>query len=311
MTLFGSNGAPPVILESEKGWTPVGVFNWQAASAAPAGSKRRWRLESCYEHVRSSGPVALQIRLKGVSGVPVFTHPWLESADRMSAACSNWFEDNNLLQTGKGYVEARLIAPPRTPVSARLYSVQMEAWDTPEGRTDSHSPSGPDVQLAYARPLPTEKNIRPKDPNAFDPALTEKAAREFSLQFVEACLTGDLPSYYRMQSPQVRSLDSGKAMARYRLNPPLDIPGVKNLESYKNRFEFTMHPVSDLKELFPEWFDARRPWTPGPDAYLFLGHRDRFSGTFPEGVNYLVFLVEPDGSGGWKVTARPPEKPGS
>lgn len=310
--LFGGDSAPPVFLESEKGWTPIGVFDLDSDGmpSAEDGTTRRWRLETSYEHARSSGPVTLQIRLRGNEGGAVFTHPWSEGADRLADAYSNWFEESvaSLSAGGKGYVEARLIAPPRTPLTGRLYSVSMEIWDRREGET-GREPAGPAVQLAYARPLPTDRPSPsdPSDQDAEDPERGAEAALAFSLEFVESCLTGDLPAFYRSQADPIRGLDDGKAMARYRLNPPRSIPGVTNLDEYKRRFDYSIHSASDLVDLFPEWFSEDRPWNPGDNAFLFMGHRDRLGGAFPEGVDYLVFLVEPVEGEGWRVVARPSE----
>ena len=312
IVLFGGDSAPPVYLESEKGWTPIAAFDLdESAILSPEdGALRRWRLETSYEHARSSGPATLQIRLRGAEGDPVFTHPWSEGADRMAEAYSNWFEDAalSLSSTGRGYLEARLIAPPRTPLTGKLYSVSIEAWDRSE-QVDNRGPAGPAVQLAYARPLPTGRPgpTDRADQDAEDPRLNAEAALEFSLTFVESCLIGDLPVFYRSQGDPVRSLDDGKAMPRYRLTPPSSIPGVSSIDDYRRRFDYSIRPVSDLTELFPEWFDSSRPWTPGENAFLFMGSRDRMGSASPSQVGYLVFLVEPDEEGNWKVAARPSE----
>ena len=308
--LFGDDSAPPVYLESSRDWIPIAAFDFEAAGLPhrPEGGQRRWRLETRYEHTPASGPVTLQIRLRGAEGDPVFTHPWSEGADRLAEAYSNWYIDTEELMNGsdRGYVEARLIAPPRTPLSGRLYSVSIEAWDRVE-TVKSKRPAGPEVQLAYARPLPSRASspVGRADHDAVDPNLSSDAALSFALGFVEACLSGDLPTYYRSQNDPVRSLDDGRAMPRYRLNPPASIPGLGSLDDYRRRFDYSIHPASDLKELFPEWFDPDRPWTPDEDAFLFLGHHDRLGGSLPDEVDYLVFLIEPDGDGGWKVAARP------
>ena len=303
--LFGD--APPVHLESERGWTTIGSFDLGRAElpVLPEEASRRWRLETSYEHAGSSGPVTLQIRLRGVENGAVFTHPWSEGADRLADAYSNWFEETgaSLSAGARGFVEARLIAPPRTPLTGRLYSVRLEAWDRLISDGPSE-PAGPAVQLAYARPLPTARVGTAVPADAENPETGIAAALDFAFGFVGVSLSGDLPAYYRAQADPVRSLDDGMAMPRYRLNPPLSIPGIATLEDYKRRFDYSIHAAADLEDLFPEWFESGRPWTPGENAYLFMGSRDRLGGKLTEGVDYLVFLVE-FGDDGWKVTARP------
>ncbi len=312
--LFGDRSFPPVVLDSERGWIPIAAVDWNSLDIEMPleGVTRRWRLRTTYEHSRSSGPSTVQIRLRGPVAGQTFTHPWSEGADRKVDAYSNWFEDAEALmgREGRGYVEARLVAPPRAPLSGKLYSVTLEAWDAElESEQAVESPAGPDVQLAYTRPLPMARSGKspaaPADKDAEDPELGIERALEFALSFVEACLIGDLPSYYRTQASQVRSLDDGMAVAKYRLNPPRGIPGIVGLEDYKRRYDYRIYDASVFSELFPEWFDTERPWIPNENSFLFMGHRDRLSGAFPEGVDYLVFLVETDQKGNWSVVARP------
>lgn len=312
--LFGDGTAPPVLIDSERGWIPIAAIDWDDRDIDIPGldEGRRWRLKTSYEHARSSGPATIQVRLRGPVTGPTFTHPWSEGADLKAEAYSNWFEDTESIvgSGGRGYVEVRLIAPPRTPLSGKLHSITLEAWDynhNPERAAETAS--GPNVNLAYAKPLPMARvensPAAAADFDAENPDIGPEAALAFSLSFVEACLTGDLPAYYRTQADPVRSLDDGKAVAKYRLNPPRGIPGIADLDDYKRRYEYKIYDSSIYGELFPEWFDTSRPWIPGEKSFLFMGHRDRYSGAFPDGVDYLVFLVEADSEGNWKVMARP------
>lgn len=314
IVLFGDGSAPPAVLDSERGWVTIAPIDWETRNIdSPMESEsRRWRLRTNYEHARSSGPTTLQIRLRGTGSVPTFTHPWSEGADRKAEVYSNWFEDidTEMGRSGRGYVEARLIAAPRTPLSGKIFSITLEAWDTDlEPEQAVEAPAGPDVQLAYARPLPMVLNRKSpaaaSDDDAENPETGPEAALDFALSFVEACLTGNLPAYYRTQADPVRSLDDGMAMAKYRLSPPRGIPGISGLDDYKRRYNFKIFDMAVFSLLFPEWFDTSRPWIPGENSYLFMGHRDRLSEAFPESVDYLVFLVETDEDGNWRVVARP------
>ena len=308
LVLLGSDSAPPVILDSDRGWTGIATIDWDSLQLPVlySNSSRKWRLHTSYEHSRAGGQTTIQIRIRNPESAPVFTHPWSEGTDVQADVYSNWYEDENasLIQEGRSLVEARFISPPRTPVSGKLYSLTLEAWDTPPTTEKSAESAGPAVQLAYARPLPTGRPAE-HSRDAVNPDLTPEAAMRFALDFVNACITGDLPAYYRSQADPVRSLDDGKAMPRYRMNPPERIPGVAAIEDYKRRYDYKIYPETVYRELFPEWFDPSRPWIPGENSYLFLGHQDRLSGTNPEGVDYLVFLIEADSEGNWKVVGRP------
>ena len=313
VVLFGSESAPPAALDSQRGWMEVTSIDWEKLDIPPvaSGGSRNWRLHTTYDYSHSSGPTTIQVRFRSVSTVPIFTHPWQEGVETKADVYSNWFEDTDTLLgvDGRFLVEARFIAPPHTPVTGRLFSVTLEAWDKDNESEEIVKSAGPDVQLAYARPLPMERigkgPASRQDEDADKPELSPEAAMNFALSFVEACVTGDLPAYYRSQADPVRSLDNGKAMARYRLNPPTGIPGITKIEDYKRRFNYKIYASETYKELFPEWYEPSRPWIPGENAYMFMGHQDRLSASNPEGVDYLVFLVEADADGNWKVVARP------
>ncbi len=313
IVLFGSESAPPATLDSRRGWTEVTSIDWEklGITSVASGGSRKWRLHTTYDYSRSSSPTTVQIRLRSASSVPTFTHPWQEGADTHADVYSNWFEEKDSLlgADGRFLVEARFITPPRTPVTGRLFTVTLEAWDNCSNDEKSVESTGPDVQLAYARPLPMERigkgPASRQDEDADIPGLSPEAAMNFALSFVEACVTGDLPTYYRSQADPVRSLDDGKAMARYRLRPPIGIPGITNIKDYKRRFNYKIYTSDTYQELFPEWYEPSRPWIPGKNAFLFIGHQDRLSAANPEGVDYLVFLVEADADGDWKVVARP------
>jgi len=302
--LFGTEIDTPIEISSEKGWIPLAAIDWDSDEIEqyPDSQEIRWRLRTSYEHRRASGPSTVQIRLRGATMGPTFTHPWSEGADRKVDAYSNWFEfsGQSVEINGRGYIEARLIAPPRIPLSARVYSVVMEVWEM--GSTERMTP---EVRLSYASPLPRKSPAAPADDNATNPKLTLLAAESFALDFVEACITGNLSKYFNAQADPVRLLDSGKAVAKYKQSPPGIIEGITNLEDYKNTYDYRLYDVSAISQLFPEWFDKNRPWTPDENSYLFMGHFSKNGKRLPLEIDYLVFLIEADADGNWKVVGRP------
>ena len=303
--IFGAKN-PPAVLDSTRGWMNVGTVDLRTNALGAPGDRvrRRWRVKSVYEHPRSGGAAALQLRIRDNSADAVFTHPWSERADRGAESYSNWYEEMGeaVELENLRVIEARLVAPPRTPLTATLYTVTIEAWDRLPA-DEAVQPVYPDIQLAYARPLPREDGAdAPDDSSAWaDP----NEAMSFALSFVEAALTGDLAGYYRSQADPLRSLDDGGAMARYRRAPPAAMRGVDSIEEYKRRFDYRVYDADTFSELFPEWFDASRAWTPGRDTYLFMGNRSRLGERIPEEVDFLTFLVGRDEFGEWKVIARP------
>ena len=162
--------------------------------------------------------------------------------------------------------------------------------------------------MAYASPLPFRPSAGPADAGsaaASAQAPSRSAAARFALDFVSSCLAGDLAAYYRAQSDTLRYLDDGSAVAKYRMPPPASIPGVENLQDYEKRFAWRLYAPDEYRGIFPEWFSPDRPWVPGDDDYLFLGHQERGGGSPSSSADYLVFLVSPTADGGWTVAARP------
>lgn len=317
--IFGEKN-PPAILESTRGWMNVGTVDLRTrgVEAPGEGVRRRWRVKSVYEHPRSGGAAALQLRIRDNSADAVFTHPWSERADRGAESYSNWYEEMGeaVELENLRVIEARLVAPPRTPLTATLYTVTIEAWDRLPA-DEAVQPVYPDIQLAYARPLPGEDEAGAPDDGAgradarvntqVNTRADANEAMDFALSFVEAALTGDLAGYYRSQADPLRSLDDGGAAARYRQAPPAAMRGVDSIDEYKRRFDYRVYDADTFSELFPEWFDDSRAWTPGRDTYLFMGNRSRLGERIPEEVDFLTFLVGRDEFGDWKVIARPIE----
>lgn len=297
-TIFGETGVPPVILDSSRDWTTIAVIDWDRIEYSATGRKtaRIWRLRSRYEHQVSGGPATIQVRIRNQTGTSVFTHSWAQSADRSAETYSNWLEDTKRrVDSGeRSIVEAKLIAPPRTPLQGTLYAVSMEAWDVVPNKIQP-SQGSPPVQLAYTQP----PIAQPRTPHTQPPPL------DFALKFVDFCITGDLAAYYRFQSDTVHSLDDGSPQQKYRLPPPAGIPGISTIQDYKDRFDYKLYDMETYGAMFPEWFDVSREWIPGTDTYLFMGHKDnRKQANFGE-VDFLVFLIGMDQSGAWKVVARP------
>jgi len=302
ITLFGAGLNTPIEISSEKGWIPIAAIDWNSNGIEwySGLQETRWRLRTSYEHRRASGPSTIQVRLRGTAVGPTFTHPWSEGADRKVDAYSNWFEfsSQSIGLGGRGYIEARLIAPPRIPLSAKIYSVVLEAWEMPPSVT-------PEVRLSYANPLPRKSPAAPADANATNPRLGPLAAESFALVFVEACITGDFSKYFNSQANPIRLLDSGRALAKYKQSPPRNIEGVRSLEDYKSMYEYKLYDSDAIRQLFPEWFDENRPWIPGENSYLFMGHLSKNGKRLPPDIDYLVFLIEADEDGNWMVVGRP------
>lgn len=306
VVLFNESDGSPSILDSSRGWTSIAVVEWALTERTPVieESIRRWRIRSRYEHQGSGGPATVQIRILTPDGPSLFTHPWSQNAERYAEAYSNWFEDpKHVMDSGeRSIVEARLIAPPRTPLTGSLYALSIEAWDllpkTVQPSTETSS-----VHLAYSRTAPKIPAPSIINPDVNPPG--EERALALALQFVEHCITGDLSAYYRSQADTIYSLDDGSVLQKYRLSLPANIPGVSTLKDYKNRFEYHIYNQSIYSEMFPEWFQESREWIPDNNSYLFMGHIDKYNTENLDDIDFLVFIVGFDEKGQLKVIARP------
>ena len=305
ITLFDNQGMQPVLLDSNRDWIPIGSIDSNQLELLSKTSMegQRFRLRSRYEHQSSGGPSTIQVRARNQSGVYVFTHPWAQSADSNSEFYSNWYEDG---QGGMGkspsIIEARLIAPPRTPIVGKLYSISMEAW-TLVKKNEKSPELGSGVQLAHSRPLPI---IQPgvERESDYNSSHADEAL-DFALNFIEASISGDLAAFYRAHSAHIHSLEDGKSHNKYRLSPPKILAGINSLDDYRRRFNFKLYNEETFQAMFPEWFDSSREWVPPQDAYLFMGHQDRLKIANISEIDYLVFMISKDISGEWKIIARP------
>ncbi len=304
LTIFGGPETPPVILDSSRGWTAIAVIDWDTVKSHSTNKKspRIWRLRSRYEHQSSGGPVTLQVRIFNQAGTSLFTHDWAQSVQKENDSYSNWFEDiRRLVDSGdRSIVEAKLIASPRIPLQGTIYAISMEVWEMQaKSIRPSHEESS--VQLAYTRaPRINSENYRNQP---FNTGL--QTAMEFSLTFIESCITGDLTEYYRSQNDTIRILDDGSSRQKYSLPLPSGIPGISTLQDYRKHFIYRIYSIETFSRMFPEWFDISREWSPDMDMYLFMGNENNIKHIDLSGVDFLVFLVGLDIDGEWKVLARP------
>ena len=176
-----------------QGWVPVAILDLGKTDIREPAISKRWRLLSRYEYNGVGGPATLQVRFRGPIAGPTFTHPWTEGTDITSEAYSNWFEDrdnNKIISSERLYVDARLIAPPRTPLTGKLYGIILEVWDNEEIESKHKYPADTNiadagVRYAYSQPLGTAPfKLPPKK------EYSESDALEFALSFVNSCSYG-------------------------------------------------------------------------------------------------------------------------
>lgn len=306
ITLFDSRNQQPFLINSDGGWTEIRqIYEEDLNSIQPPlpGMERKWRVNTSYiDESTQLGQSTLQVRLTQPNAQnAVFTMPWTERASRWQEKDSNWyipFSGNGMLMEGNATLAVRLVAPPRSSVPGKIYKIELEAWDFPLAGTGNDTT--PRLQMAFSTPaelmVPVEglKEIENK----------RDAAREFALDFIEHNIEGNLPAFYKSLSDNLRVLESGFSQSRYRIAPPATDLSAYSMDDYKKNYHYHIYSYDEYAELFPQWFEDGRRWSPDRDCYLFLG-TEVLPGMndFMKGEN-LVFMLKSE-EGKWRIIALP------
>ena len=309
VTLYDSRNSQPFTVNSDGGWIDISpVYSEAFTRLQPPlpGTLRKWRVRTSYiDESRSSGQSTLQVKLRPYDdSSAIFTLPWTEKASRLQEKNSNWYipySGNGMILESNGVLSVRLIAPPHSASPGRIYKIELEAWDFP-GAADNPVKESPELNMAFSSPtdfsIPSERSAAG---NRQD--LREKA-EAFALNFVEANISGDLPAFYKALAQNLKILDTGLSRDRYRVAPPASDLSAYSLSDYKRNYRPHIYNYEEYAELFPQWFEEGRRWSPDENCYLFLG-TEVLPGKkdFMDGEN-LVFMIRFSG-GEAKIIAIP------
>ena len=307
LTLYDSHSYQPFLVNSDGGWMEVRkIYKEDFNSFIPSlpGTIRKWRVKTTYiDESGQNGQSTLQVKLRSFDAPgPVFTLPWTEKASRWQEKNSNWFipyGGNGMIINDNAVLSVRLIAPPRSSAPGKIYKIELEAWDFP---TDERQEDSPELQMAFSSPSQLMvPNDRFKPSNSIE---TKDEAIRFSLDFIQHNIDGDLAGFYKSLSENLKGLDTGLSQSRYRIAPPAtDLSGY-TLADYKRNYRYHIYDYEQYSELFPQWFDGERRWSPDNQCYLFLGTEVMpGQSDFMKGEN-LVFMVRQE-QGQWKIIALP------
>ncbi len=300
LTLYDSRNSQPFTVNSDGGWmdiSPVYSETFSRMQPPLPGTLRKWRVKTSYiDESRSMGQSTLQVKLRPYNAsAAVFTLPWTEKASRWQEKNSNWYtpySGNGMIIDGNGMLSVRLIAPPRSSSPGRIYKIELEAWDFPS-TSDMPEAMTPELNMAFTSP--TDFSI-PKERSAAGQRreLREKA-EAFAMEFVEANISGDLPAFYKSLSQNLKILETGLSKDRYRVAPPAADLSSYSLADYKRNYRPHLYSYEEYAELFPQWFEEGRRWSPDENCYLFLG-TEVLPGKsdFMNGEN-LVFMIRFNG----------------
>jgi hypothetical protein len=309
LTLYDSHSSQPFLINSDGGWMEIRqIYKEDFNSIKPPfpGTIRKWRVKTTYiDESGQNGQSTLQVKLRQHDAQgPVFTLPWTENASRWQEKSSNWFipyDGFGVILKENAMLSVRLIAPPRSAAPGKIYKIELEAWDFLKDPEDFNTKI-PGHQMAFSSPSELMNPI-----NQFRSSDSMKAKDEairFSLDFVQSNIEGNLPTFYKSLSDNLKVLETGLSQSRYRVAPPAtDLSGY-TLSEYKRNYRYHIYKYDDYAELFPQWFEEGRRWSPDRNCYLFLG-TEVLPGQvdFMKGEN-LVFMVSQE-QGSWKIIALP------
>jgi hypothetical protein len=312
-TIFEDAGNNPIIVSDERGWVDIGqadLSNFFRIKTSSHDSTRKWRVVVTYLDENRTGQTTLQIRFRGEGFTTLFTLPWSQINSVPFSEESNWFIAERMApQSYNSLCSARLISPPGASQPGKIYKITLEAWEFSK-KVERETLSYEDTLLASTRVL---KPMGQKDLNQVKDEIAEEKnkidkveALEFSLDFVEASLYGNLPEFYRMLNDEVHSLSTGNNYSKFVINPPEGVKSRWSLDDYKNDYDYRIYSYDEYTELFPEWISDQRDWTPDSTCYLFMGNsikENKFA--FFSQEDLLVFMVSYDSKNEWSVVAQP------
>ncbi|MDC7234001.1 MAG: hypothetical protein PQJ58_12280 [Spirochaetales bacterium] len=311
ITLYNSHSSQAFRLNSDEGWKEIRqIFaeDFNAIQPPLPGMSRKWRVVTSYVDESSQiGQSTLQVKLGQYNSKDaVFTLPWTEKASRWQEKESNWFipySGNGMIMEGTATLSVRLVAPPRSAAPGKVYKIELEAWDFPSDEEIRENTS-PTLQMAFSSPaelmVPNNRELR---------SLNEKQnarseAQDFALKFIESKIDGNLPAFYKALSNDLKVLETGYSLSRYRIAPPASDLSRYTMADYKRNYRYHIYSYDEYAELFPQWFEPGRRWSPDRSCYLFLG-TEVLPGRsdFMAGENLVFMLKQVDGQ--WSIIALP------
>jgi hypothetical protein len=302
-TIFKTDDADGFNIDSDGKWVPLNRLNKPFTEEFPeplTGSTRKWRIVSKYSDSDSSINTSFQIRFMTNSFVrPTFSFVRPLGYQGVIETLSNWFqfEDGTNKRTYKGDagIYARVIAPPTTKNTGKIYSIELEAWDVI---------SSGDKSVAIAsRSLP-ENTTNSSSLNSALKEISEEEARGFAVLVMETLIGKDEKEFNALLADKCYSLENGgiyydKSLPHY-ANLKKDIKSTHiTLANYKKEYKPTLIKYEEYSDLFPHWLEDGRDWKPSKSDFLLFANLP-INGEFRQ----VVFMIGKSG-GKWEIKAIP------
>ncbi len=268
------------------------------------GYVRKWRIFSNYSDSDPSIKTSFQIKfMTSTFKRPTFSFTRPLGYNGKLEGFSDWFQfedgSNERIYNGDASVYARIISPPTTANTGKIYSVELQAWDKLSENADT--------RFAAGRALPGTNLFSKLTKNS--KIKTKDQASEFALQVMASIFNKDKKEFTELLSDKCYSLEYGTVY--YKDNFPLydDLKEITKdtyitMASYEDNYKPQLISYNEYAELFPHWVEKNRDWTPGENDFLFLGNMIKKSGTELLKTRMAVFMIGFD-NGKWQIKAIP------
>ncbi|MDA3851667.1 MAG: hypothetical protein PF447_10385 [Spirochaetaceae bacterium] len=302
-TVYANQGENPLNIHQGEQWNNLGLIDFsnlkREASFQQNGFNYQIRFKVLINEAMNCEKSAIQIRFSQ-SGENSIYHVPLDGIQRSGdLRYSNWYISSEEFAQlpWRGAVAIRLLTPPGQSVDVEILSLEMELWGNPVVDNEENG----NIALASAGSFigAVEKQDQSEQREEY---LSASDAMDFSLDFIESIITGNIPTFFAALDDQIYSLNTGNSYSRFRINPP---EGWDNysIQDYLLQFQPKLISYNQYIELFPQWAESDRDWNPNPYTYLFMGNITSLEG-LEESTDLLVFMVGRV-NGQIKVIARP------
>lgn len=282
-----------VALRSGEVWRPfVEILpeNFASLPQVPNGYLRKWRINCGFSDMAINAQSSIQMKFEPHSGKAIiFVLPWQkQSIAYRDGERSNWFiptgSSNPFI--GGGIASLQIVTQVDYNASVSVQRLVLEGYDI--------KVTDPVKRATAPTPFLGSSETR----------VYKQDALKAALDFVHYSLRGDVALYYEFLDAKVYALDNGKEYSPYHWAPPQFDYGEISRTAYTENYNYYVYDYEEIRQIYPEWFDASREWVPESNSFLFVGTTLRKGGEAFVRDNILAFVLKYKNNE-WKVVARP------
>ncbi|OQY41016.1 MAG: hypothetical protein B6229_00200 [Spirochaetaceae bacterium 4572_7] len=305
--IYSTDIDDPINLNANTKWEKLGSIEKPFTKNFPPPSPgyiRKWRVYSKYADSDSSIKTSFQVKFMTSSFTrPTFSFTRPLGYNGMLEGFSNWFQfedgTEKRIYNGDATVFARIISPPTTKNIGEVFHVELQAWDKLAKNAKTKTASG--------RILPGTNLFKNIDKE--NKIKTKEQAIEFAMQVMSTIFNKDEKEFNELLADKCYSLEYGTFYFKDSLPLYKDLKEITKdtyitMASYKNNYKPQLVSYDEYIELFPQWNNNNREWTPGENDFLFLGNMIKKSGKELLKSRMAVFMIGFNG-GRWQINAIP------